>query len=330
VRPDPGVGELTFPDYENGTLSSTAAATMRSMKHSGKGPGGRVLRQCGVPDPSRRETIMTLKVLDAWEAESPGRRQRLLDQMRESRRQFRQLRLKQEEVPLAANGTNGTTTTTTSTNGTNVTIIDANGTTVGNETNATVPPNGTIAKNLVVKVWFHNMRAGNTPALGVWTRPQARRSVQLANYYFAHSPILFKFMGITQTVNADWFQCKFDKDYATGTCVCARLRETNRIYDAGPHSTRRAISIGSNPKHLFCIRPARTLLLLCFDQSELQYKTFLRRVGADTLNVYMCDLRRGQGLWGYASFPSALKDWAVYDGIVLANPFTLQDGSTCV
>jgi hypothetical protein len=64
--------------------------------------------------------------------------------------------------------------------------------------------------------------------------------------------------------------------------------------------------------------------------SELQYKTWLRREGADTLNVFMCDLRQGQGLWGYSYFPSGLKKWPEYDGVVLANPFTKQDGSTYV
>jgi hypothetical protein len=46
--------------------------------------------------------------------------------------------------------------------------------------------------------------------------------------------------------------------------------------------------------------------------------------------VYMCDLRGGQGLWGFAYFPTALEDWAVYDGIVMSNPFTRGDGATYV
>jgi hypothetical protein len=60
--------------------------------------------------------------------------------------------------------------------------------------------------------------------------------------------------------------------------------------------------------------------LLCF--AELEYRTRLRREGADTLNVYMCDLRASQGLWGYAYFPDILKNWPEYDGVVVANPFT--------
>jgi hypothetical protein len=56
----------------------------------------------------------------------------------------------------------------------------------------------------------------------------------------------------------------------------------------------------------------------------------LRREGADTLNVYMCDLRQGQGMWGYTYLPTALKDWPEYDGLVISNPFTKPDGHTYV
>jgi hypothetical protein len=69
--------------------------------------------------------------------------------------------------------------------------------------------------------------------------------------------------------------------------------------------------------------------LSAFD-SEIEYRTTLRREGADTLNVYMCDLRGGQGLWGFAYFPSILKDWPEYDGVVISNPFTRGDDSTYV
>jgi hypothetical protein len=206
LRFDPNA-ELRFPVY-NGTTTggdadASSSTTARSMKFD-SGPAGPVHRQCGVPDPSHRETVRTRKVLDAWESKSPGRRQRLLDAMRRSRRHLFHM---QQQL---ANNTNSET---------NSTIIDANGTISNITTNAT----GTMVKSMVVKVYWHVMRAGNTPQLGMWTKAQAKRSVQLANLYFAHSPILFRLMAMTQTINADWFQCKYDKDYATGTYVCMRV-----------------------------------------------------------------------------------------------------------
>jgi hypothetical protein len=72
---------------------------------------------------------------------------------------------------------------------------------------------------LTVKVWWHVMRAGNTPALGAWTRAQVVASINLANQYFATSPFRFQLAGITQTRNVEWFQCKFDEDYATGALL---------------------------------------------------------------------------------------------------------------
>lgn len=55
---------------------------------------------------------------------------------------------------------------------------------------------------------------------------------------------------------------------------------------------------------------------------EYQYKTTLRVEGADTLNIYMCDLMNSQGLYGSAWFPDGLIDFPEYDGINMANPFS--------
>jgi hypothetical protein len=197
LRFDPNA-ELRFP-VPNVTAAGGDASSSRSMKFA-SGPGGQAVhRQCGVPDPSHRETVRTRKVLDAWESKSPGRRQRLLDEMRRSRRHLFHMQ-QQMQIANNTNETNSNETNTTANNGTT----------------------GTMVKNMVVKVYWHVLRAGNTPQLGMWTKAQAKRSVQLANLYFAHSPILFKLMALTQTINADWFQCQYDKDYATGTYVRVR------------------------------------------------------------------------------------------------------------
>jgi hypothetical protein len=199
LRFDPNA-ELRFP-IPNVTTTAGTDASSRSMKFA-SGPGGQAVhRQCGVPDPSHGETVRTRKVLDAWESKSPGRRQRLLDAMQRSRRHLFHM---QQQIANNNNETNSSITNTTANNGTT----------------------GTMVKNMVVKVYWHVMRVGNTPQLGMWTKAQAKRSVQLANLYFAHSPILFKLMAITQTINADWFQCKYDKDYATGTYVRVRCART--------------------------------------------------------------------------------------------------------
>lgn len=71
-------------------------------------------------------------------------------------------------------------------------------------------------RNLTVKVWWHVMRAGNTPALGKWTRAQVVASINYANQYFANSPFRFQLAGITQTLNAKWFACPYEESYATG------------------------------------------------------------------------------------------------------------------
>jgi hypothetical protein len=66
------------------------------------------------------------------------------------------------------------------------------------------------------------MKAGNTPALGKWTKRQVQRSIRLANIYFAGSPIRFVLGGVTQTVNQRWFRCPDEEDYATGTHAALR------------------------------------------------------------------------------------------------------------
>jgi Pregnancy-associated plasma protein-A len=59
---------------------------------------------------------------------------------------------------------------------------------------------------------------------------------------------------------------------------------------------------------------------------ETQFKTALRREGADTLNVYMCNLLVSQGNYGSATFPNEIKDWPLYDGVMISNPY--PDGKT--
>jgi hypothetical protein len=96
------------------------------------------------------------------------------------------------------------------------------------------------------------------------------------------------------------------------------------MYSAVQHSSTTAEVAGPSQPVFLSFFFAATYI------TELQYKTMLRREGADTLNVYMCDLRQGQGMWGYTYLPTALKDWPEYDGLVISNPFTKPDGHTYV
>jgi Pregnancy-associated plasma protein-A len=67
---------------------------------------------------------------------------------------------------------------------------------------------------------------------------------------------------------------------------------------------------------------------LYIDLPEYDYKTALRREGADTLNIYMCNLLGSQDTWGTAWFPDELATYPEYDGVIVTNPW--PEGATAL
>jgi hypothetical protein len=206
---------------ENG---AAANASLDDRRHLKKRFRRRVLRRCGVAEPSTREVASSLKVLDDWEARNPGRRRSLL--------------LGQDTQQIG-------------TGPGEVVSNNSTGAAPGADVAATAAP-----VILTVKVWWHVMKAGNTPRFGAWTRAQAAKSVQLANRYFAGSPFRFVLAGVTQSVNAEWFQCKFDDDYATGNAGPVRPGRVTVLFGPSirPAAYLRSVFLLFTSLHSSCCR----------------------------------------------------------------------------
>lgn len=71
------------------------------------------------------------------------------------------------------------------------------------------------AQTYPIKVWFHVMKAGNTPKLGAWSRALANQAIAKVNYHYQNTPFVFTLAGMTQTTRLKWFQCP-DDGYETG------------------------------------------------------------------------------------------------------------------
>lgn len=62
---------------------------------------------------------------------------------------------------------------------------------------------------------------------------------------------------------------------------------------------------------------------------ENEFRTYLRKEGGDTLNVYMCDLLSGQDRAGYAYYPmDTIPDYVQDDGVAIMHPFARGHGYT--
>jgi Pregnancy-associated plasma protein-A len=164
---------------------------------------------------------------------------------------------------------------------------------------------GIIAENATanvyspIKVYWNVMKAGETAKLGAFNRSQADLVMAGLNQIYNNTPFQFTLAGMTQTTNANWFNCTD----AVGTYL-----DVNFMFWASP--LPRVISVVS----LLTQRP---------NVAETAYKVKLRKEGADVLNVYQCDFLGAQGYAGEGYFPVGVQypTYSYLDGVSIFNPF---------